>query len=65
MIDMDDELISVGEAASRLWEKTAIDCLAYDGDKLHTEVFRVDDAEEIVSRAERFFALMPALDDMD
>lgn len=42
-----------------LWEKTAIECVAFGSEKLHTEVFRVHDIEKTLSQAEAFFKLMP------
>ena len=44
-----------------LWEKTAIDCIADGCERLGPEMFRADDIEGILDRADRFFALMPAL----
>ena len=45
-----------------LWERTAIDCVTEDCQKLHTEVFRADKISSVVDRADRFFELMPTLD---
>lgn len=45
----------------RLWEKTAIDAVAYDCERIHTEVFRTDSIEQIRERCERFFAMMPSV----
>lgn len=42
-----------------LWEKTAIDCISADCERIHTEVFRIDDIEKIREKLGRFFALMP------
>jgi len=42
-----------------LWEKTAIDCVSGDCERLHTEVFRIDDIEKIREKCNQFFALMP------
>jgi len=42
-----------------LWEKTAIECVAQNCERLHTEVFRAESIEEVESRCEQFFALMP------
>jgi hypothetical protein len=42
-----------------LWEKTAIECVTQEAEKVHTEVFRADDLEKIAKRADAFFALMP------
>jgi hypothetical protein len=43
----------------RLWEKTAIESVAADCERLHTEVFRTGSLDEIIGRCERFFAVMP------
>lgn len=42
-----------------LWEKTLIDCLADECERLHTEVFRTDSLEEVIAKCEAFFDLMP------
>ena len=42
-----------------LWEKTAIECVTQDCDRLHTEVFRSNSIAEVQSRCDQFFALMP------
>ncbi len=42
-----------------LWEKTAIECAAQGCVRLHTEVFRTDSIDEVRSRCEQFFKLMP------
>ena len=44
-----------------LWEKTAIDSIADGCEQLGPEVFRADSIQEIIERADRFFALMPTL----
>lgn len=44
----------------RLWEKTAIDCVSAGCERLHTEVFRVSLLDEVVSKCEQFFSLMPS-----
>lgn len=44
----------------RLWEKTAIDCVSVDCERLHTEVFRAISLDGVAGRCERFFALMPS-----
>jgi hypothetical protein len=41
------------------WEKTAIDCVTQDCERLHTEVFRSTDFEQVVKRCEHFFIQMP------
>lgn len=45
----------------RLWEKTAIECVAEGCDRLHTEVFRARSLESVLARCEAFFGLMPKL----
>lgn len=42
-----------------LWEKTAIECITRDCEQLHTEIFRTDNIDAVVDRANRFFGLMP------
>ena len=42
-----------------LWEKTVIDCASQGCDKIYTEVFRTDSINEVMSRLEKFFSLMP------
>jgi hypothetical protein len=44
-----------------LWEKTAIDCIAANCARLHTEVFRTTNIADVVDRGNRFFRLMPQL----
>ena len=44
-----------------LWEKTAIECASQGCVQLHTEVFRTESIDEVTSRCEQFFKLMPAL----
>lgn len=44
-----------------LWEKTAIECASQSCVQLHTEVFRTDAIEEVQSRCEQFFRLMPEI----
>jgi len=43
-----------------LWEKTAIECATEGCVRLHTEVFRTESIDEVQSRCEQFFKLMPA-----
>ncbi|MGO8750694.1 MAG: GIY-YIG nuclease family protein [Thermoguttaceae bacterium] len=43
----------------RLWEKTAIDCVTFGCDRLHTEVFRCSSLEAVVAKCEQFFGIMP------
>ena len=45
----------------RLWEKTAIDCLTFGCERLHTEVFRCSSLETVVAKGEQFFGMMPAI----
>jgi len=45
----------------QLWEKTAIECVAYGCERLHTEVFRTKSIEAVIAKCERFFELMPSL----
>ena len=42
-----------------LWEKTAIDCVTEDCKRLYTEVYRTEDIQRTVDRADKFFRLMP------
>lgn len=44
------------------WEKTAIECVTSCCERIHTEVFRADDIQEIIERADQFFSLMPRPD---
>ncbi len=41
------------------WERTVIDCITDGCDQLHTEVFRAISIDDIIARADKFFALMP------
>jgi hypothetical protein len=45
----------------RLWEKTAMDCISSDCERLHTEVFRAVSLDEVMAKCERFFAMMPVV----
>jgi hypothetical protein len=45
----------------RLWEKSAIECVAEGCERLHTEVFRTSSLGSVVARCDQFFALMPKL----
>jgi hypothetical protein len=45
----------------RLWEKTAIDCVAAGCEQIHTEVFRTDSLETVAAKCEQFFGMMPVL----
>jgi len=42
-----------------LWEKTAIDCVTQNCEKLHTEVFRTNDIAEVEKKCTEFFKIMP------
>jgi len=44
-----------------LWEKTAMECASQGCVRLHTEVFRTDAIDEVQSRCEQFFGLMPEM----
>lgn len=48
-------------SCKRLWERTAMDCVANGCDRLHTEVFRAASIETVKERCEQFFGLMPRL----
>lgn len=45
-----------------LWEKTAIECATQGCERLHTEVFRSESIEHVLSRCNQFFALMPRVE---
>lgn len=45
----------------RLWEKTAIECVAEGCERLHTEVFRTTSLQTVLAKCDRFFELMPTL----
>lgn len=45
----------------RLWEKTAIECVANGCERLHTEVFRTTSLESVREKCDQFFSLMPIL----
>ena len=42
-----------------IWEKTAIECISQGCERLHTEVFRTDNIDEVIKKATQFFSLMP------
>jgi hypothetical protein len=44
-----------------LWEKTAIECVSQGCERIHTEVFRIESIDEVLSRCEEFFKIMPRL----
>lgn len=48
-------------ACRRLWEKTAIECVTQECERLHTEVFRANSLDAVETKCEQFFALMPQL----
>lgn len=48
-------------ACRSLWEKTAIDCVSANCERLHTEVFRAESIDEVIAKCDRFFELMPSL----
>ena len=45
----------------RLWEQTAIDCVTADCEKIHTEVFKTADIENVKTKCFNFFNLMPEI----
>jgi hypothetical protein len=45
----------------RLWERTAIECVADGCERIHTEVFRTPSLESVREKCDRFFALMPRI----
>ena len=45
-----------------IWEKTAIECVTSYCKRIHTEVFRTDEIQAVIDRADQFFKLMPSLD---
>ena len=45
-----------------VWEKTAIECVTSCCERIHTEVFRTDDIQRVIDRADQFFRLMPRPD---
>jgi hypothetical protein len=47
----------------RLWEKTAIDCVTNKCKQVHTDVFRSDSIQDVIIRCDRFFGMMPLLND--
>ncbi|MDP3860138.1 MAG: GIY-YIG nuclease family protein [Phaeovulum sp.] len=44
-----------------LWEKTAIEAICFNCEKLHTEVFRSGSLSEVIERGNAFFSLLPPL----
>lgn len=45
----------------RLWEKTAIECVADGCERLGVEVFRTKSIDSVIAKCEGFFSLMPKL----
>lgn len=45
----------------RVWERAAIDCATSGCEQLHTEVFRAESLEQVTTRAQSFFSMMPSL----
>lgn len=43
----------------RLWERTAIDAVAFACERISTEVFRTDSIAKVAERCDQFFAFMP------
>jgi len=43
------------------WERTAIDCIADGCEQLAPEVFRAEDIQDVICRADQFFQLMPTI----
>ena len=54
------ELVKTWPCKAR-WEKTAIDCIVDGCEQLAPEVFRAEDLQDVIRRADRFFELMPTL----
>jgi hypothetical protein len=44
-----------------LWEKTVIDCVTNDCEKIYTEVFRCSSIDDIIEKCDSFFELMPKI----
>jgi len=55
------EKVLIKSEDARGQKKTVIDCLTEDSEKVYTEVFRVEDVDRTIRKAEAFFELMPAL----
>ena len=45
----------------RSWEKTVIECVSFECERLHTEVFRSNSIEDVRRKCQSFFDLMPKL----
>ncbi|MCL2065374.1 MAG: GIY-YIG nuclease family protein [Candidatus Cloacimonetes bacterium] len=48
-------------ACKSLWEKTIIDCITNDCEKIHTEVFRSTSIDIVIKKCDEFFDIMPKL----
>ena len=48
----------------RLWEKTAIECVTTNSERLHTEIFRTQSIDSVIRKCNHFFDLMPKLPTM-
>jgi len=48
-----------------MWEKTAIDCVCDGCERLHTEIFRIDSIDKVITKCDDFFSLMPSLQDIN
>ncbi len=46
----------------RTWERAAIDCVAHGADPVRSEVYRASSLDEVLRRADAFFAVMPRLE---
>jgi hypothetical protein len=46
----------------RVWARAAIDCVTNGCERLHTEVFRAASLEQMATRAQTFFSIMPRLE---
>ena len=46
----------------RLWEKTVIECVTSDCERLHTEVFRAVSLEGVIAKCSQFFDLIRLCD---
>lgn len=49
-------------SCKRVWERAAIDCVTNGRERLHTEVFRAASLEQMATRAQTFFSIMPRLE---
>jgi len=46
----------------RTWERAATDCVAHGTDPVRSEVYRASSLDEVLRRADSFFAIMPRLE---